>query len=322
MKKVFNIIFVSLLIFVLFGCNKNSNKALPYRIVDRDEAIKLYTSNDEYFNSMSEYDLQYRTQSKDGTIEDLKEYGVNQIRDFTDKEKEALISAMEEIEGIIKEKGYHLPKIDEITFIKTTQKEEGGAVAYTHGTQIYMNNIIPIYLTTSPKNHQKGLSVLIHEIFHCLTRNNPDFRKQMYSLINFNIVDEDFVIPEEIKQISISNPDVERHDAYASFTINNSKKDCYMLNISTKPFKNKGDSFASYYEFILVPVNKEDKDYYFIDESSDYWDVFGENTKYIADPEECMADNFGYALAYGLDGSMNYPNPEIIQGIIDYLTNE
>ena len=329
MKKITKIISCLLVASVLIGCSSNINgnkqdRLLPYRIVDQNEAIKYYLSNDDYFNNYSEYDIQYRTQDKDGTIESLKEYGAKQMCDFTDKEKDTINLAMDEIETILKDNGYHLPEIDEIVFIKSTQNEEGGAVAYTHGTQIYMSYILPLYLRTSKENHQKGLSILVHEIFHCLTRNDSDFRKDMYNLIHFNIADQDFEIPSEIKKITISNPDVEKHDAYATFTINDKKKDCFMLNICTKAFENKGDEYSSHYKFILVPVNKEadDKDFYFIEESQDYWDVFGENTKYIADPEECMADNFGYALAYGLDGSMKYKNPEIIQGIIDLLNSE
>lgn len=316
------------MVIILFGCNTNTNennqgRALPYRIASKEEAIKLYLSNEDYFNSYSKYDIQYRTQSVDGTIESLKEYGTTQMCDFNDTEIDAINSAMDEIETIIKDNNYHLPKTDEIVFIKSTQNEEGGAVAYTHGTQIYMNNILPLYLRTGKQNHLKGLSILAHEIFHCLTRNNPDFRKDMYSLIHFNIADNEFDIPEKIKEISISNPDVEHHDAYATFEINENKKDCYMLNICTKPFKEPGDSYTNGYEIILVPVKKQadDEDYYFIEQSQDYWDIFGENTKYITDPEECLADNFGYALVYGLNGTMEYKNPEIIQGMIGLIGN-
>ena len=40
-------------------------------------------------------------------------------------------------------------------------------------------------------------------------------------------------------------------------------------------------------------------------------EIFGTNTDYVIDPEEYMADNFGYTLAYGMDGPKGdgYPNP-------------
>ena len=44
---------------------------------------------------------------------------------------------------------------------------------------------------------EERLTVLLcHEMFHCLTRCNPEFREEMYSLINFTVVDHDFELPE------------------------------------------------------------------------------------------------------------------------------
>lgn len=45
------------------------------------------------------------------------------------------------------------------------------------------------------------------------------------------------------------------------------------------------------------------------------------HTGYVTGPEECMADNFAYAMLYGMKGNdgNGYPNQEIIQGIIDNL---
>lgn len=36
------------------------------------------------------------------------------------------------------------------------------------------------------------------ELFHCLTRNSPEFRRGIYKLIGFNVADQDYVFaPEE-----------------------------------------------------------------------------------------------------------------------------
>ena len=70
----------------------------------------------------------------------------------------------------------------------------------------------------------------------------------------------------------------------------------------------------------LVPVDGSDI-YYTPEQAENFDEIFGTNTDYVVDPEECMADNFGYALAYGMDGPNGdgYPNPEIIEGIMEYL---
>ena len=59
-----------------------------------------------------------------------------------------------------------------------------------------------------------------------------------------------------------------------------------------------------------------------MDDKTNYKEVFGANTDYDIDPEECMADNFKYAMYYGIEGKdgQGYANPEIIQGIIDIVS--
>ena len=36
------------------------------------------------------------------------------------------------------------------------------------------------------------------------------------------------------------------------------------------------------------------------EQAENFDEVFGTNTDYVIDPEECMADNFGHTLAYGV----------------------
>ena len=138
---------------------------------------------------------------------------------------------------------------------------------------------------------------------------------------NFTVQDDDFTLPPSVEDYFISNPDVEHHNAYATFTIDGEKKDCYTALVTTKHFEKEGESFFDYMTTALVPVDGSDV-YYTPEEVPDFYDVFGKNTGYVIDPEECMADNFSYALIYGLEGpeGEEYPTPEIIQGILDYLS--
>lgn len=75
--------------------------------------------------------------------------------------------------------------------------------------------------------------------------------------------------------------------------------------------------FSSCNTTALIPIDGTDV-YYTPEQASNFDDVFGKNTSYVIDPEECMADNFEYAMFYGMDGR-GYPNPEIIQGVIDIV---
>ena len=57
------------------------------------------------------------------------------------------------------------------------------------------------------------------------------------------------------------------------------------------------------------------------DQVSNFDEVFGTNTGYVIDPEECMADNFSFAVVHGMNGpaGKGYNKPEIIEGILEIL---
>ncbi len=69
-----------------------------------------------------------------------------------------------------------------------------------------------------------------------------------------------------------------------------------------------------------MPISGEDK-YYLPEDAENFDEIFGKNTDYVVDPEECMADNFGNLFAYGMDGpeGKGYPNPEIVEAVGDIL---
>ena len=72
-------------------------------------------------------------------------------------------------------------------------------------------------------------------------------------------------------------------------------------------------------EVAPVPLEKggDGKAYYLLKESKDYRELFGWDTDYVIDPEECMADNFSYALIYSPDGSRHFPDPGLLRDILE-----
>ena len=321
MKRLKYIVMLSLISFFLVSCNKNTETEINYRFADREEGISLILDNTSYYNGFSQNDLDYRVQKKGATLDEWLSFAEEQVLDFSEEEKQCIDESIDRIESVLDENGYVLPELDEIIFVKTTMIEEFGAGAYTHKNQIYMGEGEMVYMLSDNEKEQRYIDyVMCHEIFHCLTRNNPQFREDMYRIINFTVQEEDFEIVPEIHDVFISNPDVNRHNSYAAFTINGEKMDCFTLWITTKPFENPGDSFFEYTTTGLVPINDLDT-LYTMDDAEDFWEVFGHNTDYVTDPEECLADNFGYALMYG-ENNMNgqaFNNPEIIKEIQEYL---
>ncbi len=290
----------------------------PYRFADAKEGVELLFSNEDYINGFNQQDLDFRLQKKGGTLEEWKEFAAQQVLDFTDEEKQGIAQSMAEIEALISERGIALPPSEEIVFVKTTMHEEGDAGAYTHGTQIYLGErlVSRIVMEEHPL-HVAGLATMTHELFHCLTRSNPDFRALMYSIIGFEVQDEDYAFGPNVTEKMISNPDVEHHNSSATFTIDGQDRRCTVVFYADPGFEKPGDTFFDLGKTGLVPVDDLNT---IIDssEASNFWEVFGENTDYVIDPEETMADNFSYTVVLGRDG-MDYETPRIIDDILTKL---
>ena len=312
MKKVISaLLFYGLSLLISVNCFAGET-TIVYRYADAAEASEMVLANKDYYENLSQNDINFRLQKMDGTLEELEKFAAEQTRDFTDEEKAAIDEAIHEIEKICDERGYHLPEEDGIVFAKTTMKDECDAGAYTHGTEIYLGERI-VENALSDDTKEFFQEVLAHELFHCLTRNNPDFRKEMYKILDFTVREKDFEFPQEIKDRIISNPDVEHHDSTAVFRINGEDKECVVIFTTTKPFEKEGDSFFDYAMTGLVPIDDLSA-VYSSEEAENFWDLFGENTDYVIDPEETLADNFSFTIIYGTDGK-EYATPEIIEKI-------
>ncbi|MBQ6342182.1 MAG: hypothetical protein IJI41_03555 [Anaerolineaceae bacterium] len=315
MKRFFLLISALMLLLTVAYCYADS--AFNYSFADAEEAAKLLLSNRNYYDNLSQNDLNFRMQKLDATLPELEAFTAKQTMDWTDEEKAAIDSAMSLIEKTCEERGYTLPVTEGIVFAKTTMHEECDASAYTHGTQIYLGeSLIQLGLAEEPWKQIYFQEVVAHELFHCLTRNHPDFREAMYGILGFTVVEEDYTFAPEIKEAIISNPDVGHHNSYASFNINGEMKDCTVIFTTSKPFEQPGDNFFSGMVTGLVPVDDLSV-MYTSEDASNFWEVFGKNTGYVIDPEETMADNFAYTIVYGF--TREYETPEIIQSIDKYL---
>lgn len=297
---------------------------IAHRFATASEGKDLLLSNKTYYAGFSQNDLDFRMQKKGATMDEYHAFAGEQVLEFTDAEKKLIDQYLDEMAAHLAENGYTLPPLDEIVFVKTTMEEEAGAGGYTHGTTIYLAPVLLVEPGDATEGGDSWLhfkETLWHEIFHCLTRNNPDFRADMYKLIHFTMHDTDFVLPPSVMEYHISNPDVEHQDASAVFSIDGNDVECFCDFVTTQHFEKEGDSFFDCSTTALVPIDGRDV-YYTPEQASNFHEVFGNNTDYVVDPEECMAENFAFALTYGAagkDGS-GYKSPEIIEGILAYLS--
>ena len=292
--------------------NKSLEKCeIKFRFADKSEGISLKMGNENYLDNMSQQDLNYRMQKNDTTLDEYKEYSKAQILEFTAEQKKLISDAIAEIQKQIDSNRYKLPLNEELIFINTTAEDELGSYGYTLQNQIYLSNTL-----VSKSNSSLLKKIITHEIVHCLTRSNPQFKKDMYKIIGFSVADEEPDFPQNIKENIISNPDV-KYDSYATFTINGKKRNCYMVWYLTKPFEKEGDDLLSWSSTVLIPTDNLSETYS-INDASDFWEVIGKNTEYVTAAEECLAENFAFAILFGKNG-IKYNSPEIIANIIEYM---
>ena len=250
-------------------------------------------------------------------------FAKDQMLDFTDEDKASVTRAMTRIEERMKDQGYILPKLDPIVFVKSTMEEELGADGVTHGTQIYLSEDELDFANEAWDLASESFTELVaHEIFHCITRSSPKFRSDVYKIIHFTVQDQEYELPPCVREYFISNPDVEHHNAWAPFIIHGQETNCFTAFITSRHFENEGETFFDTGITALIPTDGSDV-YYTESDAENFWDIFGRNTTYVIDPEECMADNFSLLISAGPAGKEDKPpgSPEILEALDTFLKN-
>ena len=280
---------------------------------DREEGIDLFFSNKEYLDSHNQNDYDYRMNHTGAGREEYETFAREQILDFQEEEVRLILEGMQRIKNRFNEIGFPWPIEEPVFFVKTTMKEEGDAAAYTHKNQIYLYEYFCGYLDDEETRHEFD-RILTHELFHILTRYRQDFKRRMYSVIGFSLGEEpDF--SEEVRKHIISNPDVEKYDCHGTFTIDGKVREATIV-FSAPDYQ--GEALFTAAGPALVALDDPGQ-IIGIDRVSDFYDVVGRNTDYLIAAEECLAENFSYAVTFGKD--YNYNTPEIIDRMLEILSS-
>ncbi|MGH1366360.1 MAG: hypothetical protein ACRBF0_22560 [Calditrichia bacterium] len=282
------------------------------RFASTEQAKKLLTQEDEFTKSWSPFDIDSRMQKKNSTRQELFDFIAEQARNWTNDETEKLQSIFQSIDEQIAEQGFAIPFPNEIFFVKTTTKEEGGAGGYTRANYVVLKEDI---LSRPTEDLTR---TVIHELFHVLSRNNPEFRKALYEIIGFKLMNSvDY--PDSLSTFRITNPDAPQTDSYITLTVNEKPVDCMMILYSNREYN--GGAFFEYLNIGFLQLtgdrNKtalmvgEKPVIYTLKQVANFFEQIGGNTKYIIHPEEIMADNFTLAIL----NRMELPDQHIVEQI-------
>ena len=312
------------LLLTLAACTSKRQEGndLNLHLATLEEAQRIISTSDSFTKSLNAFDLQSRLQEHGMTPseENYLELGRQSVREWTAAEKAIIARATALIQHKIDSGAYHLPIPDEITLIKTTMEEEGGAGGYTRGNCIFLCPLEEV----KPEQEKMVAIILAHELIHVMSRTNDGFRQSMYAHIGFELLDEDIDFGPALTAMRITNPDVNRYDSYSMFSIDGEEVPCAMIYYNDKEYT--GGPFFMYGKPGLVRLDDEFRPMMPTDpeaaatglpiicsttDAEDFYDLIGMNTGYVINPEEVLADNFAYAL---LDlYPEGHPSPEVTE---------
>lgn len=309
---------VFLFLLVLLSCrSKRSSdvvvtEALPSESIiflDSIQAAKAINLNDAegFFDKLSVVDMSIQLKrtdpptSRKQLLLDYRHLLRTEVMTFSEKEKETIRqTAQLAYNEIVKLNPQLWPK--KIQYIKTRTNHYGPDVYYTRRNSI----VVPANVFDENRTPEQLKFVMLHEIFHLLSRNRPSFRDETFKLIDFSRINCDINIPSILAQRLLTNPDAVTMDYAITLDGPDGKKSVLPMIISTKPsYTPSVPSLFSYLKF----------DLYELDPSSctllcdskglptlgpeyqqDYFNHIKDNTQYIIHPEEIMADNFAILL--------------------------
>ena len=282
------------------------------RFATREEALAVLTARDAFAKELSKFDLQCRLQTaEDVALGDYFQRVSGEVLAWDKAEIEHVTSAVARVrEGLAK---YRLSLPKTVLLIRTTGKEEAEA-AYTRANAI----ILPTKLLNSAPPQLDAL--LLHELFHVLSRHDKDVRRELYKIVGFELC-EPIALPPSLADRKLTNPDAPSIDCYIELVADGKKLTAApILYASAKQFDPKqGGTLFRYLTFRLLVIEQKDGKWQSVFHGEQptvidprklpaYFEKIGKNTHYIIHPDEILADNFGFLIT-----RRNVETPRILE---------
>lgn len=344
-KVVFRISFLFFAVLLISACRTGRESGLatekPAIAVFSDslEASVAIISDDadHLFDQISRRDIEIqmkRTSSfsdRDAAVATYKNFLRSQVSDWTTEEKSVILNLLTETKRLCDR---YSPRLfpQGLRFIKIKTGHYGGDVFYTRGGNICIpENIFPM------EDSSRYLPVMIHEVFHVISRYNPALRDDLYSLIGFERSTKPIKASENLKEWLLTNPDGVAHKHLLKVKVEDSTY--LIVPAITAKLKNFRPSQPAFFDYLAFDLYKltEHPSYYEItsdtlgkttlplEASAGFFDAIKDNTQYIIHPEEIIADNFMLGLLAGDKNEyskFSASGKQLIEKLQERLANE
>jgi hypothetical protein len=322
MKKHLYLLIILLLALTLTACQSLLSAKDQFLVEYNGDVSVILAAEDDYTKSLSAFDYAAKFKSEVPlSSEALKEAYSEFLEPYTKEEIKKLNKSFSKIKKGIKDYPVILP---ETLYVFSESTIESGA-AYSRGNTIcipktFMNSISPDQLDR----------LVAHEFFHVLSRYNKDLRPAMYAIIGYRQVNP-LIIPDELKDLTIANPDAPDHYFAITCTYEDKPMDFIPITYSETSYDTiKGGTFFDYFldEMLAVTITESQTLAVYKDNQpllvskfdlDDFTTQIGTNSDYTYHPEETTADHFVMLL---LDDLNKLPNPELITALEKVLKQE
>jgi hypothetical protein len=278
---------------------------------DSSSAAAFSGKSDVYSREMTDFDRSIRLNKTGANEQEYLRAAARDVRNWSTEEQALLKSSFSAIDSAIRKNSYHIKLPDTIRLIKTTAKEEFGAEGYTRENRIMLNvEAQPI-----------SLGLVAHELFHVISRYNPQLRDRIYAVFHFQPCDNINYKPALDNKV-ITNPDCPFVAHYLSLDIDGAQKDVALIMYSPNDY-HPGYSMDKYVSIGLLALTGKGKSkvpliidgkavIYDLEKVPDFFTKVGTNTQYILHVEEISAEHFAGLMS---GSAAELPQQVYVEGV-------
>ncbi len=281
-----------------------------FYLASAEQGRERLTQRDAFIVRLSEFDRSARLHDPGPVSEpQFLQHVASSVKDWQAYEQDKLDQAIQAIRSSIRS----LPWPQAIALIRTDGREEGGA-PYTRGSAIVLPDAV-----FSPARLNQLPSLLLHELFHILTRHHSGLKQALYASIGFFPCDEPS-LPKSLQNRRITNPDAPISDYQIELVIDHQLSWAVPLLLADSDTyqPNRGGEFFDYLKLHFYFQRQGQAWLAEQHEVQGFFAQVGRNTEYILHPEEILADNFALLM------QQNYsvPNPEVLFKMAEVLSEQ
>ena len=291
-----------------FILQAQSKTIVVFEYCPAKQALKILNQDDVYTKSWGLFDLQSRSGDQCGKKSDILQKRKQSTKNWDAEYRKKVEFLWKEILQRIPETSIRFKLPAKIQLIQSSMQDEGGAIAYTRQNCIVLKEKIF-------ENDALSLrKLLLHELFHVISRYNPELRKDLYHILGFSLCNE-IQLSDSLRNIQIANPDAPFKDNYIRLKYQEEIKEYMMFLYTNRPYE--GGSFFDYATVGLLEVTGNNsykhvhQNYSILppDAFPDFLIQTGNNTDYTIDPEEIAAEHFVLAILQEYE----VPRPDLVR---------